>query len=54
MFYRLNKRQIKAFIKKYFNEYDEFVKDIRSISCISYKGIKEYRINNIFTLRIYN
>lgn len=53
MYYELNKEEIKKFIRKYFNAYDDSTKFINHISRIEYKGVKEYLINHKYTLRVY-
>jgi hypothetical protein len=53
MFKVLNKKELKAFINKYFNIYDEYVKTIKRVSSISYRGITEYLINDQYIIRMY-
>lgn len=53
MYYELSKKEIKAFIKKYMNPFDEYTKEIKQISVIEYEDIKEYLINHKYILRIY-
>ena len=52
MYYELNIRQRMLFIKKYLDEYATYVKGIYKISCVTYKGIKEYLINDKYLLKI--
>lgn len=53
MYYELTKKEIKKFIKKYFNINDPGINKINHISKIEYNGVKEYRINHKYTLRVY-
>lgn len=54
MYRELSNKEIKAFIKRYLNEYDDYTKEINHISVIEYNNIKEYRINHKYTLKVYN
>ena len=49
----LNQIELQEFIKKYFNIYDEYTRLINKVSCISYKGVTEYLINDKFMIRMY-
>ncbi len=53
MYHELSKKEIKKFIKKYMNPFDEYTKEINHISVIEYNGVKEYLINQKYLLKIY-
>lgn len=53
MYRELNEEEIQAFINRYFNIYDEYTKTIKKVSCISYRGITEYLINDQYIIRMY-
>ena len=53
VYHELNKKEIDNFIKKYLNPYDDYTKEIKSISCINYNNIYEYLINKQYILKIY-
>ncbi len=53
MYHELTKKEIKKFIKKYMNPFDEYTKEINHISVIEYNGVKEYLINQKYLLKIY-
>lgn len=53
MYYELNKKEIKKFIKKYFNQYDDYTKNINHISRIEYKHVEEFLINHRYILKVY-
>lgn len=52
MYHVLTKREIKSFIRKYMNPYDDYTKEIKTISCIDYNGFTEYLINNKYMLKL--
>lgn len=54
MYHNLTKKEIKAFIRKYLNPYDDYTKDITSISKISYNNVTEYLINQKYILKVYH
>jgi len=54
MYHELSKKEIDRFIRKHFNQYDEDVWKIKTISCISYNDVYEYLIDKKHTLRIFN
>ena len=53
MYRELSKKEIKKFIKRYLNSDDEYTKNINHISVIEFNGVKEYRIDHKWTLKIY-
>lgn len=53
MYHELRKSEIKKFIKKYLNPFDDYTKKINSIIVIEYKGVKEYLINHKYILKVY-
>lgn len=53
MYHNLSKKEIKAFVKKYLNPFDDYTKDIEYISVIEYNGVREYLINKKYTLKVY-
>lgn len=53
MYHTLTKKEMKGFIKKYLNPFDEYTKEINHISMIEYNGVKEYLINNKYILKVY-
>lgn len=53
MYYELTKREIQKFIKRYFNIDDPGIDNINHISRIEYNKVKEYRINHLYTLKVY-
>lgn len=53
MYHELTKKEIKKFIGKYLNKYDDYTKEIKHISVIEYKGVKEYLINHKYMLKVY-
>lgn len=53
MYHELSKKEIKAFIKKYMNPFDEYTKEIRYISVIEYNGVREYLINHKYILKVH-
>lgn len=54
MYYELTNKEIKKFIKRYLNPFDDYTKNIKHISVIEYKGVKEYLINHKYILKVYN
>lgn len=54
MYHRLTKKEIKAFINKYLNPYDDYTKEIKEISRIEYNGVTEYLINNKYIMKVYS
>lgn len=54
MFHNLTKKEIKAFIRRYLNECDDYTKDIHHISKISYNNVTEYLINHKYILKVYH
>lgn len=53
MYRELSFKEIEKFIKKYLNINDPYIDRIFHISVIEYNGIKEYRINYKYTLKVY-
>ncbi len=53
MYYELNKKEIKKFIKKYLNPNEEHVNKINSITCIEYDKLSVFVINKKYTIKIY-
>lgn len=53
MYYELTKKEVKKFIRKYLNVYDDYTKEIKNISVIEYDGVKEYLINHKYMLKVY-
>jgi len=53
MYHELTKKERNRFIKKYFNQYDEDIWKIKTISCISYNNVYEYLIDKKYILRIF-
>lgn len=53
MYHELTKKERNRFIKKYFNQYDEDIWKIETISCISYNNVYEYLIDKKYILRIF-
>ena len=53
MYYELSKKEINNFIEKYLNPNDPYIKLIYHISRFEYNNVLEYRINFLYTLRIY-
>ncbi len=53
MYHELSKKEIKKFIKKYLNKDDQDINKINHISVIEFNGVKEYRMNHKYTLRVY-
>lgn len=53
MYHELTKREVKSFIKKYMNPFDDYTKEIKHISVIEYDGIKEYLINHKYMIKMY-
>lgn len=53
MYHELSKKEINKFIKRYLNPYDDYTKEIVSISCINYNNVYEYLINKKYLLRVY-
>ena len=53
MYYELNTRERKLFIKKHLDIHAEYIKDIKKISRISYGVVDEYMINNKYLIRMY-
>jgi len=52
MYHELSKKEIKKFIKRYLNPYDDYIKGIKTISCINYNNVYEYLINKKYILNI--
>ena len=53
MYHELNIREKKAFIKRDLDSGAYYVKDIKTISRISYGGVTEYMINHKYLIRMY-
>lgn len=53
MYHNLSNKEIKKFIKKYLNPFDDYTKNIKHISVIEYNGVKEYLINGKYVVKIY-
>ena len=53
MYHILTEKEIKKFIERYLNPNDEYIRDIKKISSIKYKGITEYLINDKYIIRMY-
>lgn len=53
MYHELTKKERDKFIKKYLNPMDDYTKEIKHISVIEYKGVKEYLINHKYILKVY-
>ncbi len=53
MYHRLTKKEIRAFIRKYLNPFDDYTQNITEISSIKYNDVTEYLINNRYIIKVY-
>ncbi len=53
MYHELNSREIKKFINRYLNPFDDYTKKIKHVSVIEYNGVLEYLINHKYIMKVY-